>query len=82
MNQLAEQLNQFHQFALDRINSSNEPVTLDELYDEWRLSNPDQHLVDIDAAAIAESLTDYRNGAQGKPAADVIQRLKMKLPKE
>lgn len=76
MNPLLERLNQFHQFALDRINSSNETVTLDQLYDEWRLFNPDHHEVDGDAVAIADSLSDYRAGAQGIAADELIRKLK------
>lgn len=75
MNQLVERLNQFHQFALDRINASHEPLTLDQLYDEWRLLNPDCNEVDGDAVAIADSLSDYRAGAQGIPADELLRKL-------
>lgn len=76
MNQLLERLNQFHQFALDRINSSHAHMTLDQLYDEWRLFSPDHHEVDSDAVAVANSLSDYRAGAQGISADELIRKLR------
>mgnify|MGYP001766764783 CR=1 FL=1 len=68
MTHIQYQLNEFREFALARINSAKESLTLDELYDEWRLRYPDPDQLANDAKAVAASLTDYRNGVEGKPA--------------
>lgn len=71
---IQEQRNEFREFALARINSAKVSLTLDELYDEWRLNTPDPYQLANDAKAVAASLTDYRNGVEGKPASEVVRK--------
>ena len=82
MTHIADQLNEFREFALARINSSKNQLTLDEIYDEWRLNNPDPEQLAADAQAVAASLADYRNGVEGKPPSEVVRKLKTRLPNE
>jgi hypothetical protein len=82
MTQIADQINQFREFALARLNSGNKELTIDELYDEWRTQNPDPSQLADDARAVAASLKDYRNGVTGKPASEVVRNLKSRLPNE
>lgn len=82
MTQIADQINQFREFALARLSSGNKELTIDELYDEWRIQNPDPEQLADDAKAVAASLNDYQNGVSGKPAAEVIRNLKSRLPNE
>ena len=82
MTQIADQIDQFRAFALAYLNSETKEMTIDELYDEWRLLNPDPVQMDNDKNAVAASLRDYRNGVSGKPAAEVLGRLKSQLPNE
>jgi len=82
MTDIADQLRQFREFALARINSSKDRQSLDELFDEWRLQNPDPEQVVKDSQAVAASLADYRKGVEGKPASDVIRKLQTRLPKQ
>jgi hypothetical protein len=77
--QIADQLDQFREFALARLSSAGEGLTLDALYDEWRTMNPDRSQMEADHQAVAASLRDYRSGVSGKPAADVVRRLKSQL---
>jgi hypothetical protein len=82
MTQIADQIDQFREFALAQLSAENKELTIDELYDEWRNLNPDPVQMAIDQNAVAASLRDYRNGVSGKPAAEVIRRLKSQLPDE
>jgi hypothetical protein len=82
MTQIAAQIEQFREFALAQLSDENKELTIDELYDEWRILNPDPVQMTIEKNAVAASLRDYRNGVSGKPAAEVIRRLKSQLPNE
>lgn len=63
-----DQLNQFHQFALARLDSAPETTTLEELFDQWRLTCPTQQERDDNVSAIAASLRDFDNGERGVKA--------------
>lgn len=74
MAQISDQIDKFREFALARSSSSNHDLSLDELYDEWRLMNPDPEQLSNDTEAVNASLQDYRNGIQGKPVDEVIRK--------
>ncbi|HMO15649.1 MAG TPA: hypothetical protein PKD64_15420 [Pirellulaceae bacterium] len=82
MTQISEQINQFREFALSRLSSGKQDVSIDELYDEWRMLNPDSEKSEADAKAVSASLNDYHRGIKGKSAEDVIRNLTSKLPNE
>ncbi len=64
------QLNNFHEFALARLTNGGSTLTIEELFEEWQLSNstPAQHLENC--KAIASSLKDFDNGARGQEATE------------
>ncbi len=76
MNNVAQQLDQFQQFALTRLQSSRVELSIDELYDEWRRENPDPQDLERDARAIAASLRDFDQGNQGRPVEDFVREFK------
>ena len=63
-----DQLQQFHQFAIGRLDNGGSAMTLDELYDEWRLKNPDPDELVQDCKAVAASLRDFDAGERGTDA--------------
>lgn len=79
MTQIADQIDQFREFVLARLSSAGEELTMDDLYDEWRIMNPDRSQREADHQAVAASLRDYHSGVLGVPAEDVIRRLKSQL---
>lgn len=79
MSRVAFQIDHFRQFALSRIESSTDGFTIDDLYDEWRLENPEPSQLADDARAVSASITDYRNGVPGKSSIGVIDALNSKL---
>jgi hypothetical protein len=76
MSQISDQIDQFREFALSRITTADDRLTLDELFDEWRLAHPDPQQQADDAQAVLASLNDYRNGVQGTSPAEITGRLR------
>lgn len=79
MSQITDQLDQFREFALLRISSAGNRLSLDELFEEWRLTHPDPQQQADDASAVLASLHDYRNGVQGTDPAEITARLRSKV---
>lgn len=79
MSNTTQQLDQFRQFALTRLNSSGCELSIDELYDEWRRENPAPEEIAQNAKAIAASLRDLDQGVPRKPAAEFVRQFKSKL---
>lgn len=52
----------FAAYAKTRLANETRPLSLDEIYDDWRTENPP-----ADAAAIAASLRDMHAGETGRP---------------
>jgi hypothetical protein len=82
MTNTTRQLDQFRQFALARLQSSGSEVAIDELYDEWRLQEPDPQEINKNAKAIEASLRDLERGVQGKPKDEFVRHFKTKQPWE
>lgn len=82
MSQISNQLDQFREFALSKIKTSGNRLTLDELFDEWRLTHPDPHQQADDAQAALDSLDDCRNGVQGTNHAEISARLRSRVSGE
>jgi hypothetical protein len=61
MTQIADQIDPFRAFSLAYLNSEAKEMTIDELYDEWRLMNPAPVQINDDKNAVSASLRDYRN---------------------
>lgn len=57
------EIDSFSEFAKSQLNNRGSDVSLDELFDEWRIANPPPD----DALAIKASLRDMENGETGRP---------------
>jgi len=68
-----DQLNSFHKFALQRLQSGTTEETIADLYNLWRLHNPIP--ADEDRRAIQDGLDDLKAG-RTKPATEVLAELR------
>lgn len=72
-----EQIDSFHQFALQRIANGGSELTVDELYDQWRV----EHLSERERAEVHAAI---RTGIQeadqglGRPADEFIADMRKK----
>ena len=71
-------LDQFRQFALQRLSNEGKELSLDELYDEWRTQNPTNEEVEQDTRAVAASLRDFDRGERGRPVGQFLAEFKKK----
>ncbi|MGN6544272.1 MAG: hypothetical protein ACTHK7_04435 [Aureliella sp.] len=71
-------LDQFRQFALQRLSNEGKELSLDELYDEWRTQNPTNEAIGQDRRAVAASLRDFDRGERGRPVGQFVAEFKKK----
>jgi len=77
-NSTIDQLEQFRDFVLHRLNHGSEQPSIDELYDEWRIQNPNPSEIENDAKAIAASIRDLNSGISGRPMEEFLEEFKTK----
>ena len=71
-----QQLQQFHQFALARLQCGDGAVTIDELFDQWRLCNPISEEHADNCRAIAASIRDFDDGERGVAAEEFMDQFR------
>ncbi len=71
-----EQVDNFYRFATERLRNSSSELSVDELYDQWRIENPSSAQQADDLAAIYVSLEDFKQGERGRPDGETTQRLR------
>lgn len=79
MQDTAAELSQFQQYAKDRLDQGDQKLSLDELFDEWRLMHPSESEFRESCLAVSASLRDLENGVQGRSAEQVLHDLKAKF---
>jgi hypothetical protein len=70
MSNTEQDIASFAQFALQRIESGERDVTIDELFDQWRLENPSDEEYAENVAAVRESIREYQSGERGTIAGE------------
>lgn len=70
------QLQQFQQFALARLQSEGRDLSIDELFDQWRMTNPTSNEHAANCKAISASLNDFDRGERGTPAAEFVREFR------
>ena len=75
-NTTLQQVEQFRTFVLNHFIQSEESLSLEELFDQWRFSNPLDEEAEADLRAIAASLRDHKSGAQGRAMGEFIEDFK------
>ena len=79
-----QDLQSFTLFVKEKIESGDQAVSIDELFDQWRLENPSDKLYAENVAAINASIRDFQQGERGTVAGEHSDGLRLKygLPKE
>jgi hypothetical protein len=73
-----EDLNQFHEFAKVVIARSDDKLTLDELWDQWRLENPTQAEFEENVLAVKSAIRDMEAGDRGMPVEEHVREVRKK----
>jgi hypothetical protein len=71
-----QELESFTQFVQRRVGASSGDLSLDELFDLWRIENPSETMYSENVAAIAASIDDFMKGERGAPAGEHSARLR------
>jgi len=58
----------FASFALQKLEAGQRDVTIDELFDQWRIENPSAEQYAQNVAAIQASINDINAGERGTVA--------------
>jgi hypothetical protein len=66
----------FTNFALQKIESGQSDLTIDELFDQWRIKNPSDELYEENVAAIQASIKDFKAGERGTIAGEHSAQLR------
>lgn len=69
------QVDEFRAFVLGRARLG-EQLSIDELYDEWRVRNPSSSELNANAKAIDASLKDLDSGEQGRDVSEFLDEFK------
>jgi len=79
-----QDLQSFALFVKEQIESGDRAVSIDELFDQWRLENPSDELYAENVAAINASIRDFQQGERGTVADEHSDELRLEygLPKK
>ena len=67
MSSISDDLQSFSQFVELQLRTREGTDTLDDLYAEWRASNPTPEQLEKDTLAVKASLRDLENGITDRP---------------
>jgi hypothetical protein len=73
-----EQIESFHQFAHDRAKNGGADLTMDEIYDLWRLENLPPEELQESLESLRRGIADAEAG-RVRPADDVIEELRHRI---
>jgi hypothetical protein len=71
-----EELDRFNEFARKQLSSKGAGLSLDELFDLWRIENPSSEQYAENVASINTAIRDFRNGDRGSPAGEHSDQLR------
>ena len=74
-----EQIDGFHRFATEQLSTTGAQLTIDELYDMWRLKHPAPDEYAENVSAINAAIEDFKSGDRGRPAGEVARELREEL---
>ena len=55
----------FTSFAMQRIGTGDSDLTIEQLFDQWRIENPSDEQYAENVAAIQASIADFKAGERG-----------------
>jgi hypothetical protein len=79
MASIEQDLDRFTSFARQQINSGQRDLSIDELFDQWRLENPSDEQYAENVAAIHASIQDFKKGERGTIAGEHSAELRRKF---
>lgn len=68
-----QQIDSFHQFALDQIDNGGAELSIDDLYQLWRATNPTANELAESVAAVKAAYADFQSGDTGQPARQALR---------
>ena len=74
-----QDLASFNSFVKQRMESGDASLSIDELFDQWRLENPFDKLYAENVAAIRASIEDFQNGERGTPHGQHSDQLRQEF---
>ena len=74
-----EELDSFYRFVSEQLTNGASGMSIDELYDQWRLENAGPEHFAENVAAIQASIDDMNRGDTGRDAAEVARDLRDEL---
>jgi hypothetical protein len=69
----------FTNFALEKVGVGAGELTIDELFDAWRIEHPLSEEYAENVAAVRASIEDFKAGERGRPAGETSLRLRQSL---
>ncbi|MDA1018164.1 MAG: hypothetical protein O3A00_27380 [Planctomycetota bacterium] len=77
-----QELNNFHQFALQKLASGANDVSLDDLFDMWQIENTSAETREVDLLAVQAAVRDLEGGDRGVPFEEHVRELRDKYDSE
>ena len=79
-----QDLQSFTLFVKEQMESGDRAMSIDELFDQWRIENPSDKLYAENVAAINASILDFQQGERGTVAGEHSDKLRLEygLPKK
>lgn len=71
-----QELASFTSYARQTIDSGQGNLSIDELFDQWRVENPSDEQYAENLAAIQASIRDFKNGERGTIAGEHSAQLR------
>lgn len=66
----------FTNYARLKIASGERDLTIDELFDQWRIENPSDEQYAVNVASIQASIRDFKSGERGTIAGEHSAKLR------
>ena len=76
MSTAEQDIDRFTSYARQKIESGERDLSIDELFDQWRVENPSDEQYAENVAAIQASIQDYKNGERGTIAGEHSAQLR------
>jgi hypothetical protein len=76
MSTIEQDLDHFTHYARQQIESGRQDLSIDQLFDQWRVENPSDEQYAEDVAAVRASIDDFKGGHRGTIAGEHSAQLR------
>jgi hypothetical protein len=73
-----QHIDSFHRFATERLSDGGADLSIDELFELWRIENPTPEQLHADVLAVKAALRDMEAGDTGQPFEDFKREFRAK----